>query len=83
MNLKNRLKTLERQQREVSNNRIRVVVTRVGPRLDLAKATCSRTVWPDGQLFELVKLNSTREGLSEEDLESFIQSFPIEVKDTK
>jgi uncharacterized protein with ParB-like and HNH nuclease domain len=44
----------------------------------LAKATCTRTIWPNGQLFEFVNLNGTDYGLSKEDLEKFIQSFPIE-----
>jgi hypothetical protein len=33
---------------------------------------------PDGQLMEIVNLYGNREGLSEEDLETFIQSFPVE-----
>ncbi len=77
MSLATRLKTLERQQRHVSKGSIRVVASRVGP-LDLSKATCSRTLWPDGQLMEIVNLYGNREGLSEQDLETFIQSFPVE-----
>jgi len=77
MSLTTRLKTLERQQRHVLKGSIRLVVSRVGP-LYLSKATCSRTIMPDGRLMELVDLHGTREGLSEEDLENFIQSFPVE-----
>jgi hypothetical protein len=33
---------------------------------------------PSGRLFEVVSLNGTDEGLSDEDLEKFIQSFPVE-----
>jgi hypothetical protein len=32
---------------------------------------------------ELVDLHGTREGLNKEDLERFIQSFPIEVREAK
>jgi len=77
MSLKIRLKKLERERSQVAHERFRVVVSRVGP-LDLSKATCSRIIMPDGRLMELVDLHGTREGLSEEDLKSFIQSFPIE-----
>jgi hypothetical protein len=77
MSLTTRLKTLERQQRHILKGSIRVVVSRVGP-LDLSKATCSRTIMPDGRLMELVDLHGIREGLSKEDLENFIQSFPVE-----
>ena len=77
MSLKTRVKMLERQQRHVLKGSIRVVVSRVGP-LDLSKATCSRTIMPDGRLMELVDLHGGNYGLSEEKLERFIQSFPVE-----
>jgi hypothetical protein len=78
MGLNARLKTLERHQRQVLKEPFRVVVSHVGEPLDLAKATCTRTIWPNGQLFELVNLNGGDYGLSDEDLERFIQSFPVE-----
>jgi hypothetical protein len=78
VNLKARLKKLERQQDQVSREPFRVVVTRVGERFDLAKATCSRTLMPDGRLVELVKLPGSRDSMSDEDLERFIQSHPIQ-----
>lgn len=78
MNLKARLKRLERQQNQVAHERFRVVVSHTGEPLDLAKATCTRTIMPNGQLMEIVNLNGTDYGLSKEDLEKFIQSFPIE-----
>jgi hypothetical protein len=78
LNLKARLKTLEGQRRQVFKEPFRLVVSHAGETLDLSKATCTRNIWPNGQLFELVNLHGTDEGLSKEDLESFIQSFPIE-----
>jgi hypothetical protein len=69
---------LERQQRQVFKEPLRMVVSHAGETLDLSKATCTRTIWPNGQLFELVNLHGTDEGLNREDLGSFIQSFPIE-----
>ena len=77
MNLKARLKTLERHQRQVFKEPLRIVVSEVGP-LDLAKATCTRTRWPNGHLMEIVNLNGGDYGLRDEDLDNFIQSFPVE-----
>jgi hypothetical protein len=33
---------------------------------------------PDGNLHELITLNGTSEGISEEDLDRFVAKFPIE-----
>ena len=78
MNLKARLKTLERHQRQVFKEPFRLVVSHAGEPLDLTKATCTRTMWPNGHLMEIVNLNGGDYGLREEDLENFIQSFPVE-----
>ena len=77
MSVTTRLKTLERHQSRDFKEPLRIIVSQVGP-LDPAKATCTRTMWPNGRLMEIVNLHGTDEGLSQEDLESFIQSFPIE-----
>jgi hypothetical protein len=78
VNTKARLKALERARSWNSLEPFRLVVSEVGEPLDLAKATCTRTICPSGRLFEVVSLNGTVEGLSNEDLERFIQSFPVE-----
>jgi hypothetical protein len=78
MSLKTRLSRLEREQTQISREPFRVVVSRAGEPFDLAKATCTRTIMQNGQLMELVNLNGSRESLSDDDLERFIQSFPIE-----
>jgi len=78
VNLKARLKKLERQQNQISLEPFRVVVSHAGKPLDLAKATCTRTIWQNGQLFEFVNLNGSDYGLKDEDLETFIHGFPIE-----
>ena len=78
MQLKRRLQNLERQQNAIALKPLRFVVSCIGKPLDLSKATCRRTRLPNGQLMELVHLKGNRSGLSEEDLERFIQSFPIE-----
>ena len=77
MRLNARLKTLERQHRQIFKEPLRIVVTHVGKR-DLSKATCSRTMLPSGHLMEIVDLKGSKEGLTDEDLEDFIQSFPVD-----
>jgi len=79
MALKPRLQKLERQRSAVARKPLRIVVSLAGKPLDLTKATCTRTICPNGQLMELVKLNGSDYGLSDEALERFIQSFPIRV----
>ena len=76
MNLKARLKTLERQRSKISREPFRLVTCFAGKPLDRSKATCTRIISPDGQL--MVNLHGGDYGLSDEDLETFIQSFPIE-----
>jgi hypothetical protein len=78
MSLRTRLQKLERQHSQVARERFRIVVSHAGERLDLTKATCTRTIMPNGRLMEIVNLNGGDYGLKEEDLERFIQSHPIE-----
>jgi hypothetical protein len=53
-----------------------VVVPGVGP-ANLANATCTRTR-TQGMLAEVVLLDGSREGLTDEELDRFVQSFPIQ-----
>jgi hypothetical protein len=46
----------------------RLVVSHAGEPLNLAKATCTRTRWPNGRLMEIVNLNGGDYGLGEEQL---------------
>ena len=43
-------------------------------------ATCRRTLWPDGTLFENVVLGTSHQGrdLTNEELDKWVDSFPIE-----
>ena len=73
-----RLKKLERRREAGTGQALRLVVrTIIGP-TDLAKSTCQRTLCPDGSLLEIVHLNGNGSDLSEEELDRFIASFPIE-----
>jgi len=78
MSLKTRLSRLERQHSQVSREPFRIVVSRAGKPFDLATATCTRTLMPNGGLMEIVNVNGSGHDLSDEELEKFIQSHPIE-----
>jgi hypothetical protein len=78
VNLNARLQKLERQRSQVERGRFRIVVSHAGRPFDLATATCTRTLMPDGGLMEIVNVNGSGHDLSDEELERFIQSFPIE-----
>jgi len=58
----------------------RIVVTCMDREPSLEDAECSRTLYPDGTLLEVVHLENCREGheiLSEEALDRFVESFPV------
>ena len=78
MKLNARLQKLERQRSQVERGIFRIVVSHAGKPFDLATATCTRTLMPDGGLMEIVNVNGSGDDLSDEELEHFIQSFPIE-----
>ncbi len=58
--------------------RYRLVVGRIGPEEGLQNATCKRTLCANGLLMEVVRLNGSSDGLTDEDLDRFVESFPIE-----
>jgi len=75
---KTRLQKLERHHSQIERGRFRIVVSHAGKPFNLATATCTRTLMPDGGLMEIVNVNGSGHELSDEELERFIQSFPIE-----
>jgi len=77
VSIRSRLKALEQRQQETLNT-FRVVVRCVYGPPDLAKYTCKRTICPNGQILEYVHLEGGREGLSDEALDAWVQTFPIE-----
>jgi hypothetical protein len=58
-------------------SRHRVLVSNMGKQLNLETSTCRRTLSADGALFEMVTLDGSRSGLTDAQLETFIESFPI------
>ena len=59
-------------------HRLRLVVSEMDHRLNLETSTCRRTLTSSGSLTEVVRLDGIRGGLTDEELEKFVQSFPIE-----
>jgi len=57
--------------------RLRVLVSQFG-QLKLDACSCHRTLCADGSPIEVVRLNSMRDGLSDEQVDTFVESFPIE-----
>ena len=49
-----------------------------GRPLNLANSTCKRTLGANGLLTEIVDLDGSDQGLTDEDLEEFVASFPVE-----
>ena len=59
---------------------IRLVIRMAGARPSLEDATCTRTRWPQGTLFEMVRFNKHNEGpeeLTDEELDRWVESFPV------
>jgi hypothetical protein len=47
----------------------------------LEDATCRRTLWPDGTVFEMIEFNKHNEGpdeLTDEELDRWLESFPVD-----
>jgi hypothetical protein len=79
MRLKSRIERLETRQQSAQQESLRIVVT--GPfATDLTRAACYHTRCANGSLMEVVYLNGSRDGISDEDLERFIESFPIKAQ---
>ena len=61
-----------------SQPRFRIVVRRLDREPGLEQATCRRTLWPNGTLFESVYLGASgSDGFTDEEFERWIESFPI------
>ena len=58
--------------------RLRIVVSGMDRALRLETSKCRRTLTASGSLTEVVRLDGIRGGLTDEELEKFVESFPIE-----
>jgi len=58
--------------------RLRVVVCRMDRKLRLETSACRRTLSANGFLTEVVRLDGTSRGLADEEMATFVETFPIE-----
>src|SRR5271169_236334 len=58
----------------------RYLICRAGAKRTLDGATCQRTLWPDGTLFEMVRFRPNKDGpeVTDDELERWIATFPVE-----
>jgi hypothetical protein len=78
MNLRRRLERLERRAPEKASQVFWVLVRCVCGPPNLATSKCWRTLSTNGVVTELIELDGGRDGLSDEDLDRFVEGFPIE-----
>ena len=58
--------------------RLQIVASRLDRELNLETSTCRRTLSESGFLSEVVRLDGSSSGLTDEEIQKFIDSFPIE-----
>lgn len=75
--LENRVSPPTRDFARNPRDRLRLVVSNVGV-LNLERSTCVRSLTADGFLTEVVRLDGIRGNLTDEELDRFVESFPIE-----
>jgi hypothetical protein len=49
--------------------------------LDLASSTCVRSLWPDGTVFEMVRLGGSGDQVDKAQLDRIIAKLPIDGKE--
>jgi len=64
--------------RDKPRDRYRLVVRTFGPEEGLQNATRKRTLCANGLLTEIVELEGSGDDVTDEDLDRFVESFPIE-----
>ena len=64
----------------VSNpqDRLRLVVSAMDHALNLQTSTCRRTLTASGLLAEVVRLDGMHSDLTDEELDDFVEGFPVE-----
>ena len=61
--------------------RLRMMISMAGAKSSLEDATCRRTLWPDGTLFEMIEFHTHNEGpdeLTDAELDRWLESFPVD-----
>ena len=62
----------------VPRQRMRFVISTIGLTRDLARCTCRRTLGSNGLLTEFVDLDGDDPAWSDEDIDRFVEQFPIQ-----
>jgi hypothetical protein len=78
-----RVLRLENRLQVAANPRqcVRMIVQRADRRPSLENATCQRSLYANGTLLELVRLDRSDEGrkpLTDEELERWVETFPVQ-----
>ena len=63
----------------IPRQRLRLLVSGMDRDLTLETSPCHRTLTASGCLIEVVRLDGRCEGLTDEDLEKFVKSFPMQM----
>lgn len=63
---------------EGNQKRVRLIFYVIDKPLNLETSSCVRLFWPDGTLFEEVMLDGSSSNLTDEELDTFVATFPIE-----
>jgi len=61
-------------------SKFRVIVSLIAKPLHLASSTCTRSLWPDGTVFELVHLSGSDDQLDRAQLDRIVAKLPIDGK---
>jgi hypothetical protein len=77
--LDNRLNKLESRWNPLKEplSRFRLVASKIGGPLNLEKSRCTRTLGPTGNLFEVVVMEGSADELSDDELDQFVERFPV------
>jgi len=79
MYIKARLKALERERARAAKEPMRCVIAGVVGETHLENCTCVRHM-ANGRLSEVITLDGSMDGLTNEDLDRFVERFPIEYR---
>ena len=81
MKFQGRLKMLERPMRQAAQQKlVRFFFSDYAGPLDLANSKCTRRIFVPGTLVEMLDIHGNCSHLSSEQIEEFVQSFPIEIR---
>ena len=79
MTLERRIDRLEQHTNNVKSTPVmRVVISACGRPLNIAGSTCERRLGPGGSITEIVRLDGSRNGISEAELDEFVSRFPVQ-----